>query len=179
MAPYSASRIQAFVDISVDKTRSTSERGRAFEDLFCYLLDKVPGLKTRRNTLNHYRSEEIDIAVANTQMNNGLACIPHLFLVECKNWSNPVDSPTIGAFIDKLENRSVELGVLVVASKVTGDPDDLSSAYHKVAMAQARGHRLLVVTLDDLISLRTTRAFTDLLVDRCLGVAVSGTFQLS
>ncbi|WP_158587853.1 restriction endonuclease [Actinomadura logoneensis] len=157
---------------------ATTDRGRAFEELFCYLLDQVPGLRTRRNALNHYNSEEIDIAVANTRMSNGLACFPHLFLVECKNWSNPVDSSTIAEFIDKLENRRIELGVLVVANGVTGDPETLKSAYHKAAMAQSRGHRLIVLSLDDLLKASTTREFTELLVDRLLGVVVSGTFQL-
>jgi hypothetical protein len=118
MAAYSAATIRELLAVCTDATCTTTERGRAFEGLFCYLLDLVPGLRTRRNTLNPYRSEEIDIAVANTRMTNGLACFPHLFLVECKNWNVPVDSPTIGDFIDKLTNRCVELGVLVVANKV-------------------------------------------------------------
>jgi hypothetical protein len=179
MAAYSASTIKELLVVCTDATRTTTERGRAFEGLFCYLLDQVPGLRTRRNTLNPYRSEEIDIAVANTRISNGLACFPHLFLVECKNWSAPVNSPTIGDFIDKLTNRCVELGVLVVANRVTGDPADLSAAYHKATMAQSRGHRLIVISLDDLLKVSTTRDLTDLLVDRLLGVIASGTFQLS
>lgn len=179
MATYFVAAIRIHLDICTDAARTTTERGRAFEGLFCHLLDQVPGLKTRRNTLNPYHSEEIDIAVANTRMTNGLACFPHLFLVECKNWSKPVDSPTVADFIDKLENRCIELGVLVVANGMTGEPEGLTAAYQKAAMAQSRGHRLIVLSLDDLLKVKTTQDLTSLLVDRLLGVVASGTFQLS
>jgi hypothetical protein len=178
MAAYSATTIKELHAASTDKDRSAQERGKAFEDLFCYVLNEVPGLKARRNILNFSRSEEVDVAVANTRTNNGLACFPHLFLVECKNWSAPVDSATIGSFVDKLTNRCIELGVLVVANGVTGDPEEMSSAYDKAKMALQRGHRLLLISLDDITSLNTPIEFTDLLVDRLLGLIAAGTFQL-
>ncbi|WP_177240647.1 restriction endonuclease [Nonomuraea wenchangensis] len=164
--------------VGVDKTRTTKERGQALEDLFCYLLAGVQGLKVRRNILNPYRSEEVDVAVANDRVNNGLACFPYLFLVECKNWSDPVDAKAISAFINKLENRSIELGILVAASGVTGDPSELTSAYQTASMAQARGRRLLLLSLKDLTALTTSDDLTDLLVQRLLGVVACGTFEL-
>ncbi|GAA4364098.1 hypothetical protein GCM10023088_07930 [Actinomadura verrucosospora] len=178
MAAYSTSRISALHALSIDKTRSTTVRGRAFEDWFCYLLDQVPGFRTRKDTLNKFHSEEIDIAVANSKLSD-MGCFPNLFLVECKNWSDPVDSPTVGAFIDKLANRRIELGVLVAANGVTGDENELTAVYHKASLAQVRGHRLIVITLDELLKVTTTQELTTLLIEKLLDVIASGTFRLS
>jgi Restriction endonuclease len=162
-----------------DQALSTTARGRAFEQLFCYLLDGVPGIVYEVDRVNFAQSDEIDIAVANTGNVSGLACFPTLFLVEAKNWTDPVDSSSVGAFIDKLRDRHIELGILVAASGVTGDPTTLRAAYHKAASAQTSGYRILLIIMDDLLRLRTSDEFTTLLVKRLLGLAASGTFQLT
>ncbi len=162
-----------------DQALSTTARGRAFEKLFCYLLDGVPGIIYEVDRVNFAQSDEIDIAVANTGSLSGLACFPTLFLVEAKNWKDPVDSSSVGAFIDKLRDRHIELGILVAASGVTGDPTTLRAAYHKAASAQTSGYRILLIVMDDLLQVRTSDEFTLLLVKRLLGLAASGTFQLT
>jgi hypothetical protein len=148
----------------------------AFQELFSYLLGKVPGIRTRPNAIDPFQAEEIDIAVANTNSTNGLACFPYVFLVECKDWDKPVDSPSVAVFIDKLMNRYVELGILVAANGITGDPRLLKAAQFKVAMAQGRGVRVLVLTLDDLCSVKTTQKLVALLVDRLLDLIASSAF---
>jgi hypothetical protein len=72
----------------------------------------------------------------------------------------------------------VNLGVLVAARGVTGDPESLRAAHHKAASAQVSGYRVVLITFDDLVGLRTSDEFTDLLVKRLLGLIASGTFQL-
>jgi hypothetical protein len=61
----------------------------------------------------------------------------------------------------------------------TEKPEGLTAAYQKAAMALSRGHRLIVITLDDLLKVSTPKQLTDLLVDRLLSRIASGTFQLS
>jgi hypothetical protein len=161
-----------------DQALSTTARGRAFEKLFCYLLDGVPGIIYEVDRVNFAQSDEIDIAVANTGSLSGLACFPTLFLVEAKNWKDSVDNSSVGAFIDKLRDRHIELGILVAASGVTGDPTTLRAAY-KAASAQTSGYRILLIVMDDLLQVRTSDEFTLLLVKRLLGLAASGTFQLT
>ena len=42
-----------------DNAQTTTEKGRALEDLTCYLFERVPGITiTRRNELNVFQSEE-------------------------------------------------------------------------------------------------------------------------
>ncbi|WP_143193857.1 restriction endonuclease [Micromonospora sp. CB01531] len=175
MAGYSSVKVSGFITRSRDAALSTTARGMALQQLFEYLLNKVPGVISRPNSIDPFHSEEIDIAVANTRTNNGLACFPHLFLVECKNWAKPVDAPTVAAFIDKMRNRRIELGILVAANGITGDPHSLAAAHHKIAMAQGDGLRVLVVTVDDVCKLSSSTEFVALLVDRLLRLIASGT----
>lgn len=178
MEPYSEYEIRRFLDIGLDKSLTTTERGTAFQELFRYLLDKVPGIRTRPNTIDPFQSEEVDIAVANTGQADGLAVLANLFLVESKNWDVPVGAPEVSVFINKLTNRSVELGILVAANGITGDRNTLRAAQHVVAMSQVRGIRVLVVTLDELCGVRTVQQLIDLLTDKMLDLIASTTFSV-
>jgi hypothetical protein len=162
-----------------DRRLSTTARGRAFEQLFAHLLDGIPSLVFETDTVHFARSDEIDIAVAHSPAISGLGCYPPLFLVEAKNWEDPVDSASIAIFLDKLRDRHVELGILVAAHGVTGDPDALKAAHFKAASAQTSGTRLVLITMDDILRLQTSNEFVTLLIKRVLGLAASGTFQLN
>lgn len=176
MATYSAAKIQGFIDKGANKSLSNKVRGDALEDLFCYLLDELPGVRTRRNAIDRFKSAEIDISVANAKEGRWLQIFPNLFMVECKNWDKPVDSKAVSAFILKLTQRCAELGIIVATNGVTGDQQDLMSAHHAIAMAQQGGRRVLVVTMEQLRKIRTTEDFEDVLCDCILTVFASGGF---
>jgi hypothetical protein len=75
---------------------TTTDQGRALEDLVCYLFEAVPGIAvTERNVVNAFGTEEIDVAFWNDQPRRGLWFLPTALLVECKNWSRPVGSDEI------------------------------------------------------------------------------------
>ena len=76
---------------SSDNSQSTHEKGRSLEDLACYLFEQVPGVCiSKRNKLNTFKSEEIDVAFWNRPNENGFYFLPNIILVECKNLSNSV-----------------------------------------------------------------------------------------
>ena len=54
----------------------------------------------------------------------------------------------------------------------------LAGPHSKVDSDQVSGKRLLLVTMDELLSLKDSDQFATLLVKRLLGLAASGTFQL-
>lgn len=174
MAAYSPPKIQQLLARGADKTLTTKARGDALEELFCYLLEALPGVRTRRNSIDFFKSAEIDIAVVNRKVAEWLSTFPNLFLIECKNWDKPVDSATVAAFKSKLDSRSIELGIIVATNGITGDEADRKSAYHIVDMAQAANRRILVITLEQLKTIRTTGDFELLLVDRLLTLAATG-----
>lgn len=174
MAAYDAAKIQQLLALGADKSLTTKARGDALEDLFCYLLEELPGVRTRRNAIDFFKSSEIDIAVVNGKAAQWLCAFPYLFLIECKNWDKPVDSATVGAFKNKLDNRSIELGIIVATNGITGDEHERKSAHHIIDMAQAANRRILVITLEQLEAIRTTEEFESLLVDRLLTLAATG-----
>ncbi|MDT0454456.1 restriction endonuclease [Streptomyces sp. DSM 41527] len=174
MATYSAPNIQQLLARGADKTLMTKARGDALEELLCYLLEALPGVRTRRNSIDFFKSAEIDIAVVNQKVAEWLSTFPNLFLIECKNWDKPVDSATVAAFKSKLDSRSIELGIIVATNGITGNEADRKSAYHIVDMAQAANRRILVITLEQLETIHTTEDFELLLVDRLLTLAATG-----
>jgi hypothetical protein len=79
---------------------------------------------------------EIDIAVANERKARWMQLLPPVFLVECKNWDAKVDSGAVSKFGAKLRYRRIDTGILVAANGITGDSNELSSAYQIVAFEQ-------------------------------------------
>src|SRR5262245_50010468 len=97
-----------------DNARSTTAKGRSLEDLVCYLFGKVPGITvTKRNSLNIFESEEIDVAFWNKKIARGFYFLPNIILVECKNWSSPIGSSEVSWFNEKLRARAQPFGILV------------------------------------------------------------------
>src|SRR4051812_19340404 len=87
---------------------TNAERGRAYEDLICYIFSQVPGVSiTRRNEMNVFATEEIDVAVWNDGHADGLFFLSNIILIECKNWSNSVGSAEVNWFDTKLRNRGL------------------------------------------------------------------------
>ena len=59
------STIEAFVEKGRNGV-TTADQGRALEDLICYVFAQVPGVSiTRRNKMNAFHTEEIDVALWN------------------------------------------------------------------------------------------------------------------
>ena len=71
-----------------------------------------PGCFAERDISSFFGAEQIDIAVGNPRLPEGLAWLSMVLLVECLDWARPVDSKTVGYFINILAGRSVEAGIL-------------------------------------------------------------------
>jgi hypothetical protein len=153
-------------------------RGRYYENLLQYLITSVPGCAVQRNTLNYYGTEEVDLAVANDRVVGGFRMLPEYFLVECKNWSTPVDSTTLGYFVNVVADRGCELGILAAAQGITGNQEHRDRAFAIGQNALIRRIRILVVTAEDLRSLRQPSDFVDLLHSRNLALTAHGTIYL-
>lgn len=176
MPDYDTGKIRDLMAVGLDKTRVAKERGDALEELFCYLLCELPGIAVRRNTRDPMRSKEIDIAVANAHEARWLNLYPPAFLVECKNWDEPVGASVVGDFINKLEESFVAAGILVAANGITGNREYRTSAYQRIAMAQQKGRRVVVITMDQIKEIQTTDDFSALLRDEFLRVVGAAGF---
>jgi len=177
MARYSSPKVGGLLRRGNTAT-TTTEKGRILEDLICYIFGKVPGMPiTERNTMNVFETEEIDVAFWNDRSERGFHFLPHVILVECKNWSRPVGSAEVAYFVKKLENKGLDFGILVAANGITGSSTDSTRANFEVSMALARGIRLIVITRDEIESLAETDDLVALLKVKLCKLALSGAAQ--
>ena len=175
MAKYSRQRIQRLFKLGED-AETTTERGQALEDLVCYLFEKVPGIEiAERNKLNAFQTEEIDIALWNAKKAKGLYFLPHILLVECKNWSSPVGSQEVAYLASRLAVRGCDYGFLVACNGVTGHEQNLTAAHFELSTALAKGLRILVVTRTEIESLQDTDDLVHLVKKKLCQLTVSGT----
>lgn len=155
---------------------TTAEQGRALEDLICYIFTQVPGISiTRRNEMNAFQTEEIDVALWNDGHPEGLFFLPNIILVECKNWSNRVGSGEVNWFDTKLRNRGLNFGLLVATNGITGNADDLTAAHSIVAAALREGRRLVIIQTHEFFALTDSSQLIHLIKEKLCDLAIRGT----
>ena len=151
-------------------------KGRALEDLICYVFGAIPGVTFyRRDALNVFDSEEIDVAFWNDQEPSGLHFLQNILLVECKNWSTPVGSSEVDWFLSKLRRRGQSLGFLIAASGITGDVASVGAAHEIIRSALAEKRQLIVITRAEIEGIPSTIQLVDLIKGKMCELAVSGT----
>lgn len=155
---------------------TTAAQGRALEDLVCYVFAQVPGISiTRRNEMNSFHTEEIDVALWNDGHADGFFFLPNIILVECKNWSRRVGSTEVSWFDSKLRSRGLGFGVLVAPNGITGDEVDLTAAHSIIAAALREGRRLVVIRSDEFLALADSAELVRLVKEKLCDLAVKGT----
>jgi hypothetical protein len=175
MPAYSRNTIKKHFD-RADAAATTSEKGKALEDLVCYLFEQIPGMSiTQRNVMNVFDTEEIDVAFFNEQRPAGLKFLTNFILVECKNWSGPVGSIEVAWFLTKIEHRALDFGILVAANGITGSADDSKQAHDIASKALAKGIRLVVITRAEVLALRTSKDLVTLIKTKICQLIASGT----
>lgn len=96
------------------------QKGALLEQTLTLLFRTLPGLGRLRS---NWRSdvEEIDLVVSNESTDPLLSREGSLWLVECKNWSKPVDPQEVTVFRSKLKERfgRVRLGLFIAVGGFT------------------------------------------------------------
>jgi hypothetical protein len=175
MPAYSRAQIRKLLR-AADTAVTSDGKGKAFEDLVCYLFEKIPGITiSQRDVLNRFESEEVDIAFWNEQHPRGLKSFDAFLLVECKNWSSSVGCSAVRDFIGKLRNRGLDFGILVAANGVTGSPVDGDAAHQEVSLALAAKIRIIVITRAEIESLKTSDELVRMIRTKVCQLLASGT----
>ncbi|MCI9094522.1 MAG: restriction endonuclease [Coprobacillus sp.] len=174
MIPYDREKIKRYIDDS-KKNLTKQEKGKLFEDLACYLFETIPGVViAKRNSMNQYNTEEVDVSIWNDQTVNGLPFLNNIFLVECKNWSTPVGSSDINWFATKVENRGLDFGVLLAAHGITKEKDRLQRG-ESVLTGFLRKHiRIITIDRKEILSLETTDDMILLIKNKICELVVNG-----
>ncbi len=175
MAAYDPVVIGRYLAI-VDKPPSNAAKGKAFEELACYLVNGIPGVRvTARNTLNSFATEEIDIACMCQNDPAGLGTLADFFLVECKGWRDAVNSEQVSWFLTKVRHRGVRFGILIAANGITGEPEHLSRAHFLVSTELATfGIRMVIVDREEIEKLASGEDFAKLIIQKVCTLHASG-----
>jgi hypothetical protein len=175
MAAYDPAVIQGYLAIA-DNPPSKAAKGKAFEDLACYLLNGIPGITiTARNVTNTFATEEIDVACYNGNDPSGLGAVADFFLVECKGWTDAVNSEQVAWFLTKLRHRGVSFGILIAVNGITGEPAHLSRAHFLVGAELARfGIKMVLVTREEIGKLASGEEFAKLIIQKICTLHASG-----
>jgi hypothetical protein len=178
---YSSDKIQGFWHLSDSATNDAAGRtlkGKALEDLVCYLFEKVPGIPiTERNQQNAFQTEEIDLAFWNDKHPHGFRFLPDILLVECKNWSQPVDSASIAYFVTKIVNKGKNFGILIAANGITG-PDGITRANFEISAALLRGINVIIITRAEIETFNKTDDLLFLCKKKLCRLALTGAAQI-
>lgn len=175
MPTYNKATIQAFLRI-VDNPPHNAAKGKAFEELACYLFSLVPGITiTARNEMNTFATEEIDVACRNSEDPTGLRQFPAFFLVECKGWDKPVTSEQVAWFLLKVEHRGLDFGVLFAANGITGVPEHRSAANFLVSFTLAlRKIKMVIITRDEIEGLNSGEELASLIITKVTRLHATG-----
>ncbi len=175
MAAYDPAVIKEYLAV-VDNPPTAAAKGKAFEDLACYLLNGIPGITiTARNEMNTFATEEIDVACKNDNDPAGLGGLVDFFLVECKGWKDAVNSEQVSWFLTKIRHRGVRFGILIAANGITGEPEHLSRANFFVSVEMATfGIKMVVVTREEIEKLTSGEDLAKLIIQKVCTLHASG-----
>ncbi|MBE9461905.1 restriction endonuclease [Dyadobacter subterraneus] len=174
MANYSQNTLAGHFH-NCDNAATNQDKGRAFEDLACYLFQNLPGVSiAMRNQMNAFDNEEIDVAIWNDRVARGIHFLPNVILIECKNWTKPVSSIEVSWFCQKLQSRGLDFGILIANNGITGNQADLDAAHNTIAMHLSQKRRLVVITRTEINSLSTTVEMITLIKNKLCLLAVGG-----
>jgi len=176
MPAYAHATIIGYLARWDDPNATAPEKGKAFEELACYLFSHIPGITiTSRNELNTFATEEIDIACHNIQEPDGLRSLNPFLLVECKGWASAVTSVEVSWFLSKIEHRGLDFGVLIAANGITGVAEHLSRANFMVALALAQKRiRMVIITREEIETLKSGEELAQMIIEKVTRLHATG-----
>lgn len=174
MAKYSAQTLAGHFHVC-DNGGTNQIKGKAFEDLACYLFETVPGVSIAlRNQMNAFNNEEIDVAIWNDKLRNGLDFLPNVFLIECKNWNSPVSSIEVNWFCQKVASRGLDFGILIANNGITGNENDLNAAHNTISYHLMQKRRIIVITREEINNFNDTKDLAHLIKVKICLLTVAG-----
>lgn len=143
-------------------------KGRALEQLVVHLFEAIPGVTCEdTDVLDAPGAHEIDVFLRNNRDRSGLPHLPHLLIVESKNWGHPVGSPEISRFGHKIGARGETFGIFVTKDGITGaGKAGPMSAYSELLLELDRGRAIIVFRERELVGVRSGKRLAELVMNK-------------
>jgi hypothetical protein len=178
MSNYSRHRIQDFLDKS-DTAVNPDAKGRIFEDLVVYLMEKFQGVRVAdRNVLDNTGSQELDVVFWNNRVRSPFDFLDPILISECKNEANPLSSAKCREFIAKLRSRGANNGLLISSSGIAGQLNGYRYA-NSVIMDALTADKIKVIVLDkqEIQSLNNTDDLYNIISEKFLNLTLRRTLD--
>lgn len=119
--------------------------GKCLELIAIYLFFTNQPFEVKRNVLTLH--SENDLRVRSLIDNDPiLELLGRYFLVECKNWTDPVDSKTIKTFISNVRFARCETGILISKNGITGSKRKDNAWF--VVRAEYHKDNVIIIVID-------------------------------
>jgi hypothetical protein len=178
MPNYSKLRIEDFLTRS-DLADTPDEKGRIFEDLAVYLMEKFQGVRVAdRNILDNTGSQELDVVFWNNRTKSPFDFLDPILISECKNEGNPLSSAKCREFASKLRSRGASTGLLISSSGIAGQLNGYRHA-NSVIMDALTADKIKIIVLDrpDILLLGNTNDLIGLITDKYLNLTLRRTLN--
>jgi hypothetical protein len=178
MPYYSKHRIQDYLNRSDDASNADA-KGRIFEDLAVYLMEKFQGVRVAdRNVLDKTGSQELDVVFWNNRVSSPFDFLDPILISECKNEAKPLSSAKCREFIAKLRSRGANNGLLITSSGIAGQLNGYRYA-NSVIMDALTADRIKVIVLDrnEILSLNNTDDLFNIISEKFLNLTLRRTFD--
>lgn len=174
MISYDKEKIRKYIEDS-EKSSTKQEKGKLYEELACYIFKMIPGVViAKRNVMNQYNTEEVDVSIWNEKFSDGLPFLNNVFLVECKNWSKPIKSIDVNWFATKVEDRGLDFGILMAANGITKENNEIKRAQSILTGYVRKRIQIIVLEKDEVLALDTTDDLILLIKNKICELVVNG-----
>ena len=92
----------------------------SYEYLAIFLITVIDGLTVIGHDTRG-ASEEIDLWVENDSTNSFWQKVGHIFIVECKNWGDPIGVQQVRNLSSIMETKNIGFAILLARNGITGD----------------------------------------------------------
>ena len=144
----SPSLLKEFAE-TLEKTlaaETNKEKKDSLERLAEILVNMIEGLEVIDKDVNT-KTEEIDHLVKNESKDQFWQRLPSPFLIECKNWSNPVSAKEIRDFDGKMDE--ITFRIMIAINGITGR-SEREDAKGVIRDARKKGRHIVVLDKEDL-----------------------------
>jgi hypothetical protein len=103
----------------IENASTNKEKKESLEQLAVQLVKTTEGLEISKRDARGLDSE-VDVIVINECRQPSLEMLATPFLIECRNWDDPMPAKAIRDFGGKLRDRRIQTGVIISLKGVTG-----------------------------------------------------------
>ncbi len=124
-------------------------QGKSLERAAEYILSCIPGCKTARRVISN--STEYDVVCTINGSNIDFRSeLGRYFILECKDWQNPVDITSFAKFCRILDSIKCKFGIIFSRLGITGEGRTTDAEREQLKVFQDRGMVIIVINEIDL-----------------------------